>query len=141
MENTGREVLLSFGRTVRQLREAHEWTQEQLANRMSTAGYPMHQVTVGKLETGRRPTSVGEVVALAAIFEVDPGELIRFPSAGDGDDAAMARMRAQQELRELDHRIDRMNVELDLLQERRAEAAAQLARAEAAEARSVRPAG
>lgn len=57
-----------FGGRVKDLRQAKGWTQDELARRMTAAGHPMHQTTVAKLESGTRPTNVGEVAALAAIF-------------------------------------------------------------------------
>lgn len=61
---------LFFGLHVKDLRKARGWSQEELANRMSAVGHPMHQTTVAKLESGSRPTNVGEVAALAAIFRL-----------------------------------------------------------------------
>jgi hypothetical protein len=37
---------------------------------MTAAGYPMHQTTIAKMEGGNRPTTVGEVSAIAAIFGI-----------------------------------------------------------------------
>jgi transcriptional regulator with XRE-family HTH domain len=59
-----------FGGRVKDLRGARGWTQEELAKRMSAAGCPMHQTTVAKLERGNRPTTIGEVSVIAAIFSV-----------------------------------------------------------------------
>lgn len=44
------------------------------------AGYTMHQTTVAKLESGGRPTSIGEAAALARIMRVSVSDLL-----GDGD--------------------------------------------------------
>ncbi|MCW2651571.1 MAG: hypothetical protein QOE41_4618 [Mycobacterium sp.] len=46
-----------FGTTVKDLRRARGWTQEELAKRLTAAGYPMHQTTVAKMESGTRPTT------------------------------------------------------------------------------------
>ncbi len=58
----------AFGLRIRSLRRARSWTQDEVAQWMTAAGYPMHQTTVAKIESGSRPTSVGEVDALASIF-------------------------------------------------------------------------
>jgi transcriptional regulator with XRE-family HTH domain len=64
-----------FGKRVQDLRVAMGWTQEELAQRMTDAGHPMHQTTVTKLEKGTRPTSVAEVGALSTLFDVPIGAL------------------------------------------------------------------
>lgn len=61
---------LFFGEQVKQFRQANGWTQGELARRMTVVGYTMHQTTVAKVENATRPTNVGEVAALAAIFAV-----------------------------------------------------------------------
>lgn len=77
-----------FGRNVQRLRKFRGWSQEDLAARMAAHGYPMHQVTVGKIENANRPTSVGEVAALALIFGVEPRDLLQLTPA-DRDMAAV----------------------------------------------------
>lgn len=64
-----------FGVRVKDLRQSRGWTQDDLAKRMTSAGYQMHQTTVAKMESGARPTSVGEVAALAAIFGMPIGSV------------------------------------------------------------------
>lgn len=78
-----------FGVRVKDLRAARGWTQGELAKRMTSAGYPMHQTTVAKMESGSRPTNVGEVAALAAIFGVPIGSVF---SADDEVDQMLLRM-------------------------------------------------
>lgn len=89
-----------FGERVRELRQARDWTQGELANRMTAAGYSMHQTTIAKIESGNRPTNVGEVTALASLLGVSVADL--FP---DEDDEA-AEMRA--EIAELGVRRERL---------------------------------
>ena len=60
-----------LGLRVRELRTARGWTQKALAQRASALGFTMHRTTVAKVESGTRPTSVAEVAALAAIFDVE----------------------------------------------------------------------
>jgi transcriptional regulator with XRE-family HTH domain len=79
-----------FGKRVQDLRLAMGWTQEDLAQRMTDAGHPMHQTTVTKLEKGTRPTSVAEVGALSTLFDVSIGAIF-----GGGDELdALRRMKA-----------------------------------------------
>jgi transcriptional regulator with XRE-family HTH domain len=62
----------SFGRRVRQWRQARNWSQEDLANRLRRQGFDMHQTTVAKIERGTRPLRVAEAAAIADIFRVPP---------------------------------------------------------------------
>lgn len=59
-----------FGRRVRQERKARDWSQAELAERMTKAGYPLHQTAVARIESGKRPTTIQEVYALAAVLGV-----------------------------------------------------------------------
>lgn len=79
-----------FGVRIKDLRQAQDWTQGDLAARMTSAGYPMHQTTVAKIESGSRPTNVGELAALAAIFGVPIGDI--FATVERGDARIIARM-------------------------------------------------
>ena len=65
----------AFGRRVWTLRKARGWTQDDLARRLTAAGHPMHQTTIAKLEMGARPTDVGEITEIAALFGVAPAAL------------------------------------------------------------------
>lgn len=83
----------TFGRRVKELRSARGWTQGDLAQRLTAAGYQMHQSTVAKMESGVRPTNVGEIAALAAIFGVPIGHVFSSDPEGDVDiHATMARL-------------------------------------------------
>jgi len=54
-----------FGSKTREMRQARNWSQEDLASRLSEVGVEMHQTTVAKLERGARPLRVSEAVAIA----------------------------------------------------------------------------
>lgn len=82
--NEARRVEQLFGARVKALRQARGLTQEQLGERMTNAGYPMHQTTVAKLESAGRPTSVGEVAVLATLFGVPISSLFGI-TEGDVD--------------------------------------------------------
>lgn len=62
----------SFGNKVRQWRQARNWSQEDLADRLREQGFDMHQTTVAKIERGNRPLRVAEAAAIATIFRVPP---------------------------------------------------------------------
>lgn len=75
VENVGESAERAFGRRVKDLRTARGWTQDDLARHLAAAGYTMHQTTVAKMESGVRPTDVGEIAAIAAIFGIQPAAL------------------------------------------------------------------
>lgn len=60
-----------FAERLRALRMAVGTTQAQLAERMTAAGFSMHQTTVAKCEAGDRPVTIGEAVQFARILGVD----------------------------------------------------------------------
>jgi transcriptional regulator with XRE-family HTH domain len=62
----------SFGEKVRQWRRARNWSQDDLAHRLRSRGFDMHQTTVAKIERGTRPLRVAEAAAIAFIFRVPP---------------------------------------------------------------------
>ncbi len=59
-----------FGRTVRTLREARGYSQEELAER---AG--LHRNYVGGIERGERNVALENIVKLAKALSIRPGEL------------------------------------------------------------------
>ena len=71
-----------FGRRVKALRVAKGWTQGQLAERMTVTGHSMHQTTIAKLENASRPTNVGEINAIATIFDVSMTALFDYSTEG-----------------------------------------------------------
>lgn len=58
------------GQRLRQVREALNWSQADLAAGMDGLGYAWHQTTVAKTEAARRPLRVDELVALAEVLGV-----------------------------------------------------------------------
>ncbi len=59
-----------FGRTVRTLREARGYSQEELAERAT-----LHRYYVGSLERGERNVAIENIVKLARALSVCPAEL------------------------------------------------------------------
>lgn len=75
-----RTAQVDFGKTVRAHRTAKGWTQADLAERAERYGMHLGQATIAKLESGNRPTSVGELFALGELFGVKPSELLAPPA-------------------------------------------------------------
>jgi transcriptional regulator with XRE-family HTH domain len=67
---------MALGLRLRRLRDARGMSQEQLARLMSVHGHPWHQTTVAKTEAGARPIRVNEVIDLARVFGLKPGDLL-----------------------------------------------------------------
>lgn len=60
----------------RQLREAHGYTQERVAQLMTEAGFGIGEMALWALENGRRRIKVSDLSGLAAVFGVSPGSLL-----------------------------------------------------------------
>lgn len=65
----------TFGANLRTLRERNEMSQPELARRMVERGWPWHQSTVYRTESGRQPLKLGEAVDLAQILGVSMDRL------------------------------------------------------------------
>ena len=116
--NDGSVAAKAFGRWVRDLRNARGWTQEAFAERLAAAGYPLHQTSIAKLESGSRPTPLDEVGAIARIFGVDHAALLGAVLFGDSaEDEAVRRL----ELREIELRQVAITEERDAMKRRHAE--------------------
>ncbi len=72
------------GQKIKQLRMERSWSQEHLAKLMTEVGYAMYQTTIGKIENGRRPITVGEVAAFCHVFRIPPLSFWRLPVIEDG---------------------------------------------------------
>lgn len=81
--------------TLRFLREQSGRSQDEIAKVMGAYGHSWQQTTVAKTEAARRPLRVNELVDLARILNVSPGDLIdtsiRMSDAGLRFFAAIAR--------------------------------------------------
>ena len=60
-----RTVEANLATNLRQIREDHGLSQEQLAARMTERGFGFSQATIWKIEQGKRPVKISEAVALA----------------------------------------------------------------------------
>jgi hypothetical protein len=65
-----------------------------MARELRDLGFPMHQTTVAKLESGDRPLRVGEAVAVAAVFGMPFEALFHMP-AQPGEPTTIAALREQ----------------------------------------------
>ncbi|MEV7976241.1 helix-turn-helix transcriptional regulator [Streptomyces sp. NPDC086519] len=72
----------AVGRRIKALRGIRGWSQQQLASRMSVAGFSWGQTTVTKTENAERPLRVNEAVQLAHVFGVSVGDLLASPADG-----------------------------------------------------------
>jgi transcriptional regulator with XRE-family HTH domain len=84
----------TFGANLRALRERNEISQPELARRMAERGWPWHQSTVYRTESGRQPLKLGEAVDLAKILGVTTDRLAwTGPEANEREMAAGASAR------------------------------------------------
>ena len=64
-----------YARRLREARKHRDWTQQRLADEMKRIGHPIDRATVAKIERGKRPMEVSELVAFAAALDVAPPAL------------------------------------------------------------------
>ncbi|MEV6907991.1 helix-turn-helix transcriptional regulator [Amycolatopsis sp. NPDC051071] len=111
------EVLSS---KIRQLRTDRGWSQEDLANHLERVGFKMHQTTIAKLESGKRPIRASEVFALSYVFRIPMEALWSLPTPGEP--APLSKMREEfdelsSELREAETELRIANMRIRELQE------------------------
>ena len=109
-------VNAALGAKVADFRRALSWSQATLADAFGAAlGRPMDATTITRLEQGKRPVAVHELIALSEIFSVEPTVFFKFLDPLDsaikaaeyrasGADllAQDARLRAELTVRQLD---------------------------------------
>lgn len=75
-----REIVDShFGKRVRAERVRRRWSQQELAERLTAKGVPVHPSTIAKIESDgkkQRAPRLGEATALAELFELSVDELL-----------------------------------------------------------------
>ncbi len=71
-----------YSRRLGAIRRGRGWTQQQLADEMARVGFPINRATIAKIEAGKRPMEVSELVAFATAFDVSPASL--FLPLGEG---------------------------------------------------------
>ncbi len=60
-----------FAEVAQQARDRKGWSQGRVAGAMAKRGWPWHQSTVYRVESGRQAVRLGEAVALAEILGID----------------------------------------------------------------------
>jgi transcriptional regulator with XRE-family HTH domain len=67
-----------FGKRVRDERERREWSQEELAKRLTDKGIPVYASTIAKIESEKKPraTRLGEAAGIADLFGVSLDSLL-----------------------------------------------------------------
>jgi transcriptional regulator with XRE-family HTH domain len=115
-----------FARRLREVREQAGMTQQQLADLMARTGNKIHRSTIGKIESGGRPVTIGEAVQLAGILGADLAELITDPAPDAVAEAHRARVRAQVRVRALQREIEERDRALQEARLLRASAASAL---------------
>ena len=68
------------GPKVNELRQAKNWTQDQLAAKCNLIGFNLSRGTLAKIESKTRKVSDFEVELLAKALQVEVGELFNFES-------------------------------------------------------------
>jgi transcriptional regulator with XRE-family HTH domain len=64
-----------YPRRLRGVRTRLGWTQKRLAEELERIAFPMNRATIAKIEAGKRPLEVSELVALATALDVAPAAL------------------------------------------------------------------
>ncbi len=72
-----------LGQKVRQLRMERGWSQEQLAEKLNSLGWAVHQTTIAKLEAGTRPIRIAEADTLAVAFGLPIEAIWYMPVTGE----------------------------------------------------------
>lgn len=68
--------LNAIGATLRRLRNAHDWSQEDLAGRCQRRGWDIDRVIVAKIESQLRAVSDRELLKLCEIVGIAPNEML-----------------------------------------------------------------
>jgi transcriptional regulator with XRE-family HTH domain len=108
------------GQALRRLRLARNWSQDEVAARMTAYGYDFHQTTIAKIEAAQRPLRVRELADFAALYDLDVQDLVYPPTRSAA---------------ETDEEISEVTARLEIVQARAAEEFSQLHAAREAEHR------
>jgi len=73
----------SFTELLIRLRESENWSQPEMAEQLTQAGYPMTRQTISHLETGRNAANGRVSVAYRAVFNLQGLDLAIFLDAFD----------------------------------------------------------
>ncbi|TFE78222.1 XRE family transcriptional regulator [Micrococcus aloeverae] len=95
-EPPGAETEARFVAAMKRLREESEWSQGEMARRMTELGWKgFHQTTISRIEKGERPVRLGEAQGIAAALNVTVDQMIHagednFTGGADLERAAAA---------------------------------------------------
>lgn len=67
-----KQIIISFGLVLKQIRESNGFTQEKLAFEIQS--HPTH---ISRLENGHKQPTLTTIFKLATVLNIDPVELIR----------------------------------------------------------------
>ncbi|MEU8968139.1 helix-turn-helix transcriptional regulator [Streptomyces monashensis] len=67
-------------RNIRRLREQRHWSYRDVEERLARAGRAIPAVEQGWIDAGERRVDVDDLVALAAVFELSPEQLLEAPA-------------------------------------------------------------
>lgn len=76
-----------FGGNLKMVREARGLTQTALAKKMAERGFPFHQMTISRIESGERPPRLSEAIALAEIVETTVEHLTALSDKAEAETA------------------------------------------------------
>ncbi|MGW4638017.1 helix-turn-helix domain-containing protein [Sphaerisporangium sp. NPDC004334] len=107
---SGDDAEAILGAHVRELRKRHGWTQHDLAQKLESFGFPLHQSAIARIEAGNRPVRLNEAVVLATLFSVDLPSLLMPPLS----DQAMSEK--EQQLAELAKEEAQLAAQLDAVE-------------------------
>ncbi|GIJ39440.1 hypothetical protein Vwe01_27650 [Micromonospora andamanensis] len=86
----------TWAEQLRRWRSVRGWSQQDVADRMSTNfGYGWHQTTVARIEGRLRPIRLNEAAALAIIFGVDLAEVLQPPALTPAEIETLSRREAR----------------------------------------------
>jgi transcriptional regulator with XRE-family HTH domain len=77
-------ALRAFGQHLRRLREARQWSMQELADVAD-----LSKPTIYRIETARYSATLDVLVSLAQALEVPLAELVSFPAAAAGHEGAV----------------------------------------------------
>ena len=111
------------GRKVARMREQRGWSQSVLGEKLARHGFELHQTTIAKLEAGKRPIRVNEVVALADVFSVPVLDLLpdEVGMIVNQDELAMLAREIQHAQAELAEAEDRVRLITDAIEDAQAQ--------------------
>ncbi len=77
MPKVNKQLLIAFGRRIKELRTERGLSQEQLAEKTG-----FHRTYIGMVERGERNLSLSNVAVFAKVFQLSVSELVEFKLGG-----------------------------------------------------------